>query len=559
MNKNKVIELLKLIKNEKFYNELKYITNNENLKEEDIDYNSILSLTDDEIDKILNTLNLRLKAYKFYIYIMDKGYKKEEKEKLLKHLNDERLPLYLVDYLKKLKDMSSHNYNFEKQMKMIGASIRDSFYDTQLRKIIEEKESISQKDLPRVLESIAFAGNPGGSLMVEMTNYEYIMEHKDIARIFESISKCEQEENIDTVYNLLRHNREINKMDNLCYIIEQILKTTPKKAEISKEALENESIQKLCSVRNIIESIIEATNNRSAKECLKLAKNEKFQEIRDYYRYIEEIAKARGKSQAINGRKLIEYLLETEKINDFKTLLLLRGVTRAKGRVISNNALKAAKNEDLQKHKDYEEIIYNLGTYPKDIESSNYGLKIIETEELHKHDKLLRIVNHIVSDFGSRDNKTYAYETSQNKNLQDNPYLYILVETLTKAKTSEQSNLANKFLNDNNNKDLDFLTNIVCLIGYADTIEKSKIIYDLGYNPDIINLKEEGLAIMKEVYSAKSKKEIDFILNTKYNISNLGELIRLTKIFEGNSASIIKELEAFEETDINKDTIIRRR
>ena len=107
--------------------------------------------------------------------------------------------------------------------------------------------------------------------------------------------------------------------------------------------------------------------------------------------------------------------------------------------------------------------------------------------------------------------------------------------------------------------DLKSLASIAYLISSANTSDKSKIIYDLANNPEVIDLQEEGLAIMEEVYKAATKEEIDYILNEKYNINNLGDLVRLTKIFESDSNTIIEELKKLENEDISKDTIVRRK
>ena len=111
---------------------------------------------------------------------------------------------------------------------------------------------------------------------------------------------------------------------------------------------------------------------------------------------------------------------------------------------------------------------------------------------------------------------------------------------------------------DENNKDLEDLDVITSFIGKAKTLLQSKIIYDLGYNKDVISLKEEGLEIMKEIFDANSQEEIDYILNTKYDINNLGSFTRLNKIFLKDHNTIINFLKTLEEDNINKDTKVRK-
>ena len=559
MNKNKVIELLNLIKNENFYKELIYLTNNEKLTENDIDYTKILTLTEEEIDNILNTIDTRTKAYIFYIHIIDKKYKENVKEKLLEYVNDRRMPYFLINYLRDITMTPNLRLNMEKELKMIEKVLDNSAFRIDIKYVIDNKKT-ELKDLPRILEAITFAENASNKQkIINMALKESIMKHKEAVRILEAISKSKEIDNSTIVYELLLNKDVLKNIDNLCYIIEQMLKTTPEKAKLSKEALENENIQNLCSPRNIIESITEATNTKTAKIAIKIAENEKLQTKDNFYEYIKEIAKAKGEFQAINGKFLLEYLLENDKIEDFKTLQLLRGITRAQEKEISDNALKAAENTKLQKHREYEQIVYNLGTYSKNIDSSNFGLKIIETPELQENKKLFKIVNYIISDFNDKENTEKAFNLSQNKNMQTKPYLDFIIETIIRTKDKEKVNLAYKYLADENNKELKYLPNIACLISSANTQEKAKIIYDLANNPEVINLEEEGLAIMKEVHKAETKEEIDYILNQKYNINNLGNLIRLTKIFESDSSAIIKELENLEENDISKDTIVRRK
>ena len=559
MNKNKVIELLNLIKNENFYKELIYFTNNEKLTENDIDYTKILNLTEEEIDSILNTIDTRTKAYKFYIHIIDKKYKENVKQKILKYVNDKRMPLFLTNYLIDITVTPNLHFNIEKQLEIIKRCFENVAFKNDVKYVINRK-TIELKDLPRILEAITFAENEyNQNMLINMTIKESIMKHKEAVRILEAISKSEKTDNSTIVYELLLNKDVLKNVDNLCYIIEQILKTTTEKAKLSKEALENENIQNLCSPRNIIESITEATNAKTAKVAIKAAENKELQTKNDFYNYIKEMAKAKGEFQALNGKFLLEYLLESDRIEYFKTLQLLRGITRAQEKGISDNALKAAENTKLQKHREYEQIVYNLGTYPKNIESSNFGLKIIETTELQENKKLFKIVNYIISDFNDKENMEKAFNLSQNKNMQTKPYLDFIIEIIIRTKDKEKTNLAYKYLSDENNKELKYLPNIAYLISSANTQEKSKIIYDLANNPEVINLEEEGFAIMKEVYEAETKEEIDYILNEKYNINNLGYLIRLTKIFESDSSTIIEELKKLESEDISKDTIVRRK
>lgn len=559
MNKNKVIELLNLIKNENFYKELIYLTNNEELTENDMEYTKILNLTEEEIDSILNTIDTRTKAYKFYIHIIDKKHKENVKQKILKYVNDKRMPLFLTNYLINITVTPNLYFNMNKQIEMIEKCFENVAFKNDVKYVINRK-TIELKDLPRILEAITFAENEyNQNMLINMTIKESIMKHKEAVRILEAISKSKEIDNTQMVYELLLNKDVLKNVDNLCYIIEQILKTTTEKAKLSKEALENENIQNLCSPRNIIESITEATNTKTAKVAIKIAENKKLQTKNDFYNYIKEMAKAKGEFQALNGKFLLEYLLESDRIEYFKTLQLLRGITRAQEKGISDNALKAAENTKLQKHREYEQIVYNLGTYPKNIESSNFGLKIIETTELQENKKLFKIVNYIISDFNDKENMEKAFNLSQNKNMQTKPYLDFIIEIIIRTKDKEKTNLAYKYLSDENNKELKYLPNIAYLISSANTQEKSKIIYDLANNPEVINLEEEGFAIMKEVYEAETKEEIDYILNEKYNINNLGYLIRLTKIFESDSSTIIEELKKLESEDISKDTIVRRK
>lgn len=559
MNKNKVIELLNLIKNENFCKELIYLTNNEKLTENDIDYTKILTLTEEEIDSILNTPDTRTKAYKFYIHIIDKKYKENVKQKLLKYVNDKRMPHFLTNYLIDITVTPNLHFNIEKQLEMIGKCFENVAFKNDVKYVINRK-TIELKDLPRILEAITLAENEyNQNMIIHLTIKESMMNHKEVVRILEAISKSKEIDNTQMVYELLLNKDVLKNINNLCYIIEKILKTIPEKAKISKEALENENIQNLCSPRNIIESITEATNTKTAKVAIKTAENTKLQTKDDFYNYIKEIAKAKGEFQALNGKFLLEYLLENDKIEDFKTIQLLRGITRAQEKEISNNALKAAENTKLQNRRDYEQIVYNLGTYPKNIDSSNFGLKIIETKQLQENKKLFKIVNYIISDFNDKENIEKAFDLTQNKNMQTNPNLDFIIETIVRTKDKEKVNLAYKYLSNESNKDLEQLANIAYLISTSNTLDKSKIIYDLANNPEIIELQEEGLAIMEEVYKADTKEKINYILNEKYNINNLGNLIRLTKIFESDSSAIIKELEKLEENDISKDTIVRRK
>ena len=559
MNKTKVIELLNLIKNENFYKELIYFTNNEKLTENDIDYTKILTLTEEEIDSILNSFDIRTKAYKFYIHIINKKYNENAKQKILKYVNDKRMPYFLTNYLIDITVTPNLYFNMDKQIEMIEKCIENVAFKNDVKYVVNRK-TIELKDLPRILEAITFAKNEyNQNMLINMTIKESIMRHKEAVRILEAISKSEKIDNSTIIYELLLNKDVLKNVDNLCYIIEQILKTTTEKAKLSKEALENENIQNLCSPRNIIESITEATNTKTANVAIKTAKNKKLQTKDDFYNYIKEIGAAKGEFQAINGKFLLEYLLENDKIEDFKTLQLLRGITRAQEKEISDNALKAAENTKLQKHREYEQIVYNLGTYPKNIDSSNFGLKIIETKQLQENKKLFKIVNYIISDFNDKENVEKAFNLSQNKNIQTNPNLDFIIETIVRTKDKEKTNLAYKYLSDENNKELKYLANIAYLISSSSSLDKSKIIYDLANNPEVINLEEEGLVIMKEVYEAETKEEIDYILNEKYNISNLGNLVRLTKIFESDSSTIIEELKKLESEDISKDTIVRRK
>ena len=88
---------------------------------------------------------------------------------------------------------------------------------------------------------------------------------------------------------------------------------------------------------------------------------------------------------------------------------------------------------------------------------------------------------------------------------------------------------------------------------------KSCSIYALGFNPDVIRLKKEGIAIMEEVYSAKDMDEVDYILNTKYNINNLEDFIRLSEVLKKDSDMIITALNYLDDEDIDENTIIKRK
>ena len=167
------------------------------------------------------------------------------------------------------------------------------------------------------------------------------------------------------------------------------------------------------------------------------------------------------------------------------------------------------------------------------------------------------IVNSVSKD-GVKEKKLKAFEIAKNKNLQKKRHFSDILSAVSHSFTKEQADLAYRYAMDENNKDLEDLDVITSFIGKAKTLLQSKIIYDLGYNKDVISLKEEGLEIMKEIFDANSQEEIDYILNTKYDINNLGSFTRLNKIFLKDHNTIINFLKTLEEDDINKDTKVRK-
>ena len=205
----------------------------------------------------------------------------------------------------------------------------------------------------------------------------------------------------------------------------------------------------------------------------------------------------------------------------------------------------------------YEEIVFSLGYRNSDLELAKNGLDIALNPNMIERDDLLLIVNCVSTD-GVKEKKLKAFEIAKNKNLQKKRHFSDILSAVSHSFTKEQADLAYRYAMDENNKDLEDLDVITSFIGKAKTLLQSKIIYDLGYNKDVISLKEDGLEIMKEIFDANSQEEIDYILNTKYDINNLGSFTRLNKIFLKDHNTIINFLKTLEEDNINKDTKVRK-
>ena len=64
---------------------------------------------------------------------------------------------------------------------------------------------------------------------------------------------------------------------------------------------------------------------------------------------------------------------------------------------------------------------------------------------------------------------------------------------------------------------------------------------------------------MNDIFMADSKSEIKYILSNKYDVKNLGNMLKLSNVFEKDHNTIIKFLNDLEDVDINKNTKIRKR
>ena len=556
MNKNRVIELLELLNDDKFVKEVESCFSEKDIRSEK-SLSKILELDDVKIDRILKTDDLKEKAYKFYLYLYDTWFKDESKEKLIGAVEQDNFSTDLLGYMKKIPLTSISDYDIDSQIDIINRACEAKDFNNLVLKVVNNQNLSIDKisDILKSLNTASLEKSVSESLLV-LDNEKFVSRY-DIAKIVNILTSIDKEDNLEMAIRLLKI-EGIEDFEYLDFVLEYISESVPFTAAIISKVFESPRVRNIWFSRSVAESIAKTANSGVAAVTGQVSLNEELQGSRKYLELVRLVSEAVGMRQAENGKILIEKLLSDDLLDEFDIKKLLQGVTLAKDEKISLVALKAALNKKLRKNIHYEEIVYNLGFQNSDSEIASNGLKVALDSNLIERPDLLYIVNCVGTD-GVKEKRLKAFKVAKNRNLQDKRYLGDMVNAIAHAYTLEQSDLAFKYAMDENNKDLELLENITCLIGKAKDPVKSKVIYSLGYNPEVINLKEEGLEIMREVFKAEDKEEIDYILNTKYDISNLGEFERLSKVFKQDHNSIISYLKTLSCEDINKDTIVRKR
>jgi len=556
MNKKKVIDLINLVKDESFVSYLEEIGNINDI-EESIDYTRVLNLNDEEIDNILNTENIKLKAYKFYITFCDKRYKPYQRKELVSCLKEYDLPYFILDYLISLVNNNTY-YRMDSVIEMVKKVLSDEDFKYDIFEVLNN-HNINKNNLPRILESFTFSnGSFNNLLMNEALKNKAFVNHHDVSNILEVLSKEENNDKALKMYGLLLYEGIVKDVSNLSYIMGLLSKTDEAKFDIACKLLKNSSIQKLYSTRTVIESIVDSLSVSNASVVGIVSLNEELQDKDCYYDVLKILKLSQGVVQALNGQKAIEYLQDEDMIDKVSVNKIVNGVTRSKDAKISDNAISALKNKRLQGNKNYEDIVYSIGT-SSDGDLSNNGLDLICRNEFINHPKLLKMVNFITSGIRNCECANNAYKLTLDEDLASHDKIDSMIESIASSKDVVQSKLALDFACFSTNKKLKDLDYIVRLIASCDALEKSKIIYALGFNPDVIRLKKEGIAIMEEIYNANDMKEVDYILNTKYNINNLEDFIRLSEVLKKDSDLIIEALNYLDDEDIDKNTIIKRK
>lgn len=556
MDKNRVIELLELLNNNNFRKEVESCFSEKDIRSEK-SLSKILELDDIKIARILETDDLKEKAYKFYLYLYDTWFKDESKEKLMEVIEQDNFSSGLLSYIKKIPFTAISDYDIDSQIDIINRACVDKEFNNLVLKVVNN-QSLSIDKISDILKSLNTASlEKSVSSSLFLLDNEKFASRYDIAKIVNILTSIDEKDNLEMAIRLLK-TEGIEDFEYLDFVLEYISESVPFTAAVITVVFKNPKVRNIWFSRGVAESIAKTVNSGVAAVTGRVSLNEELQGSSKYLRLVELISDAVGMGQAKNGKILIEKLLSDDLLDEVDIKKLLKGVTLAKNEKISLVALKAALNKKLRKNIHYEDIVYNLGFQNSDSEIASNGLEVALDSNLIERPDLLYIVNCVGTD-GVKEKRLNAFKVAKNQTLQDQRYLDEMVSAVAHAYTVEQSDLAFKYAMDENNKDLEFLNNITCLIGNANDIVKSKVIYSLGYNPEVINLKEEGLEIMREVFQAEDEEEIDYILNTKYDISNLGKFERLSKVFKQDHKSIISYLKTLPCEDIDKDTIVRKR
>lgn len=554
MDKNKIIELLELLNDQEFKKEVDSCFSSQDI-EKHRTLNKVLELDEKIIDNILETTDLKKKAYKFYLYVYNVRFRDENKEKLVKAIDQDNFPLFLLPYVKKLS-CNIHNYDVDKQIEIFNKASKEEDFQKEIFKVVKNK-NLDFSKIKDILESLSEAvlDKSVKEATLILANQKFA-ERYDITKIIAILAETVDEINLEMASDFLKE-KNIENFEYLDYVLNYLTKSSFANSIVIFEVFKDSNVRNAWLSRDIAESIANANSFEVAKYTGKVALNRKLQKEANYRDLVEIISKAREKEMAGNGKILLDDLLKNNLLKEVDVKKLLKGVVFAKDEEISYVALSAALNQTLRKNRNYEEIVFSLGYRNSDLELAKNGLDIALNPNMIERDDLLLIVNSVSTD-GVKEKKLKAFEIAKNKNLQKKRHFSDILSAVSHSFTKEQADLAYRYAMDENNKDLEDLDVITSFIGKAKTLLQSKIIYDLGYNKDVISLKEDGLEIMKEIFDAKNQEEIDYILNTKYDINNLGSFTRLNKIFLKDHNTIINFLKTLEEDDINKDTKVRK-
>ena len=554
MDKNKIIKLLELLNDQEFKKEVDSCFSSQDI-EKHRTLNKVLELDEKIIDNILETTDLKKKAYKFYLYVYNVRFRDENKEKLVKAIDQDNFPLFLLPYVKKLS-CNIHNYDVDKQIEIFNKASKEEEFQKEIFKVVKNK-NLDFSKIKDILESLSEAvlDKSVKEATLILANQKFA-ERYDITKIIAILAETVDEINLEMASDFLKE-KNIENFEYLDYVLNYLTKSSFANSIVIFEVFKDSNVRNAWLSRDIAESIANANSFEVAKYTGKVALNRKLQKEANYRDLVEIISKAREKEMAGNGKILLDDLLKNNLLKEVDVKKLLKGVVFAKDEEISYVALSAALNQTLRKNRNYEEIVFSLGYRNSDLELAKNGLNIALNPNMIERDDLLLIVNSVSTD-GVKEKKLKAFEIAKNKNLQKKRHFSDILSAVSHSFTKEQADLAYSYAMDENNKDLEDLDVITSFIGKAKTLLQSKIIYDLGYNKDVISLKEDGLEIMKEIFDAKNQEEIDYILNTKYDINNLGSFTRLNKIFLKDHNTIINFLKTLEEDDINKDTKVRK-
>ena len=554
MDKNKIIKLLELLNDQEFKKEVDSCFSSQDI-EKHRTLNKVLELDEKIIDNILETTDLKKKAYKFYLYVYNVRFRDENKEKLVKAIDQDNFPLFLLPYVKKLS-CNIHNYDVDKQIEIFNKASKEEEFQKEIFKVVKNK-NLDFSKIKDILESLSEAvlDKSVKEATLILANQKFA-ERYDITKIIAILAETVDEINLEMASDFLKE-KNIENFEYLDYVLNYLTKSSFANSIVIFDVFKDSNVRNAWLSRDIAESIANANSFEVAKYTGKVALNRKLQKEANYRDLVEIISMAREKEMAGNGKILLDDLIKNNLLKEVDVKKLLKGVVFAKDEEISYVALSAALNQTLRKNRNYEEIVFSLGYRNSDLELAKNGLDIALNSNMIERNDLLLIVNCVSTD-GVKEKKLKAFEIAKNKNLQKKRHFSDILSAVSHSFTKEQADLAYRYAMDENNKDLEDLDVITSFIGKAKTLLQSKIIYDLGYNKDVISLKEEGLEIMKEIFDANSQEEIDYILNTKYDINNLGSFTRLNKIFLKDHNTIINFLKTLEEDNINKDTKVRK-